>query len=93
MFKPKIKGLYSQEKQHFPNSMKPKNICTVEFPVDEFRRVIALPKAIINTEVKADYTNEILTLTLPKTPEAVNRVIKVNLMETHQPEQLEMAEV
>ncbi|WP_156803807.1 Hsp20/alpha crystallin family protein [Lyngbya sp. PCC 8106] len=42
--------------------MKPKNICTVEFPVDEFRRVIALPKAIINTEVKADYTNEILTL-------------------------------
>ena len=64
-----------------------------EFPVGEFRRVIALPEAIINTEVKADYTNGILTLTLPKVPEVVNRVVKVNLMETHQPEELEASDV
>lgn len=64
-----------------------------EFPVGEFRRVLPLSEAIINTEVKADYTNGILTLTLPKAPEVVNRVVKVNLTETHQPEQPETADV
>ncbi|WP_413167316.1 Hsp20/alpha crystallin family protein [Capilliphycus salinus ALCB114379] len=64
-----------------------------EFPVGEFRRVVVLPEAIINTEVKADYTNGILTLTLPKAPEVVNRVVKVNLTATSQPEALETADV
>ena len=63
-----------------------------EFPVGEFRRVVVLPEAIINTEVKADYTNGILTLTLPKAPEVVNRVVKVNLTATSQPEALETAD-
>ena len=58
-----------------------------EFPVGEFRRVVALPEAIINTEVKADYTSGILTLTLPKAPEVVNRVVKVNFTENNPPEE------
>ncbi len=53
-----------------------------EFPVGEFRRLVTLPEAVINTEVKADYLNGILVITLPKAPEVINRVVKVNLMET-----------
>ncbi|ERT07428.1 hsp20/alpha crystallin family protein [Lyngbya aestuarii BL J] len=87
------KGIVFSGKTTRPQLNEAEKYLYSEFPVGEFRRVVALPEAIINTEVKADYTNGILTLTLPKAPEAVNRVVKVNLMETHQPEQLETAEV
>lgn len=53
-----------------------------EFPVGEFRRLVTLPEAVINTEVKADYLNGLLVITLPKAPEVINRVVKVNLIET-----------
>ena len=57
-----------------------------EFPVGEFRRVINLPEVIAHTEVKADYAEGVLTLTMPKAPETVNRVVKVSLNATEQPE-------
>ncbi|VXD22937.1 16.6 kDa small heat shock protein molecular chaperone [Planktothrix serta PCC 8927] len=50
-----------------------------EFPVGQFRRVVSLPEAIVQTEVKAEYTDGILTVTLPKAPEVIHRVVKVNL--------------
>ncbi len=60
-----------------------------EFPNGKFRRVISLPLPIANDEVKADYAEGILTLTLPKAPEAINRVVKVSLNGTEAAAQIE----
>lgn len=57
-----------------------------EFPVGEFRRVINLPEVIAHTEVKADYVDGVLTVTMPKAPETVNRVVKVSLNSAEQPQ-------
>ncbi len=57
-----------------------------EFPSGEFRRVVNLPEAIAHTEVKADYADGVLTLTMPKAPETVNRVVKVSLTNVEQPQ-------
>ncbi len=57
-----------------------------EFPRGaEFRRVVSLPFAVANTAVKANYEEGILTLTLPKAPEVINKVVKVSVLDTHQP--------
>jgi len=50
-----------------------------EFRYGKFQRVIPLPVAVQNDQVKADFTNGILTLTLPKVEAAKNRVVKLNL--------------
>jgi len=52
-----------------------------EFHYGTFQRVIALPVRINNAEVKAEYTNGILYLTLPKAEAEKNKVVKVNLLE------------
>jgi HSP20 family protein len=57
-----------------------------EFPSGEFRRVVNLPEVIAHTEVKADYVDGVLTLTMPKAPETVNRVVKVSLTNVEQPQ-------
>lgn len=53
-----------------------------EFRYGKFQRVLQLPYPIQNDQVKADFTNGILTLTLPKVVEARNKVVKINLGET-----------
>lgn len=50
-----------------------------EFRYGSFRRVIPLPVAIQNDQVKADFANGILTLTLPKVVSNRPKVVKVNL--------------
>ena len=50
-----------------------------EFRYGSFRRVIPLPVAIQNDHVKADFTDGILTLTLPKLVNDRPKVVKVNL--------------
>lgn len=52
-----------------------------EFRYGSFQRVISLPVKIENTEVKADYQNGILSLTLPKADSEKNKVVKVNIAE------------
>jgi HSP20 family protein len=52
-----------------------------EFRYGSFQRVIPLPARIQNTEVKAEYKNGILHLTLPKAEAEKNKVVKVNLSE------------
>ncbi len=52
-----------------------------EFRYGSFKRVISLPVRIENTEVKADYKDGILHLTLPKAEAEKNKVVKVNLLE------------
>jgi HSP20 family protein len=51
-----------------------------EFRYGKFSRVIPLPVRIQNTNVTADYKDGILNLTLPKSEEEKNRVVKVNLL-------------
>lgn len=48
-----------------------------EISYGKFRRVFALPVAIANDQVTADYSNGILTLTLPKANEV--KAFKVNV--------------
>jgi HSP20 family protein len=50
-----------------------------EFHYGKFERVIPLPAKIQNTNVKAEYKDGILNLTLPKKEEEKNKVVKVNL--------------
>lgn len=50
-----------------------------EFRYGKFRRVIPLPMRVKNTEVKAEYKDGILNLTLPKAEEEKNKVVKVNI--------------
>jgi HSP20 family protein len=50
-----------------------------EFRYGKFRRVIALPTRIENTNVKAEYKNGIFNLTLPKAEAEKQKVVKVNL--------------
>lgn len=52
-----------------------------EFRYGSFQRVIPLPVRIQNTEVKAEYRNGILHLTLPKAEAEKNKVVKVSLLE------------
>ena len=56
-----------------------------EFHYGKFKRTISLPVPVQNDKVEAEYKNGILTLTLPKVEEVVNRVVKVNLGEENQP--------
>ena len=50
-----------------------------EFRYGKFQRVIALPVAVQNDQVQAEFKDGILTLTLPKVTEARRKVVKVNL--------------
>jgi HSP20 family protein len=65
-----LSGEYRQEKKDKTHS---------EFYYGKFERTIGLPVPVQNSKVKADFTDGVLTLTLPKLEEAVNRVVKVNL--------------
>lgn len=50
-----------------------------EFRYGKFQRVIPLPGRVQNNQVKAEYKDGILKLTLPKAEEEKNHVVKVNL--------------
>jgi len=54
-------------------------VTRTEFRYGQFRRTIPLPVRIENTNVKAEYKDGILNLTLPKAEEEKHKVIKVNL--------------
>jgi HSP20 family protein len=50
-----------------------------EFRYGKFQRVIPLPTRIQNNNVQAEYKDGILHLTLPKTEEEKNKVVKVTI--------------
>ena len=56
-----------------------KGMTRSEFSYGSFSRVIPLPSRIEHTNVKAEYKDGILNLTLPKAEEEKNKVVKVNL--------------
>lgn len=49
------------------------------FHYGKFQRVIPLSAQIQNTHVTAEYKDGILNLTLPKTQQEKNKVVKVNI--------------
>lgn len=56
-----------------------KGVIRSEFRYGKFQRVIPLPAHIQNTNVTADLKDGVLNLTLPKTTEEKNKVVKVEL--------------
>ncbi|MEO1592064.1 MAG: Hsp20/alpha crystallin family protein [Cyanobacteria bacterium J06632_22] len=50
-----------------------------EFYYGSFRRIIPLSTRVQNTDAKADYTDGILHVTLPKAAEERNKVVKVDI--------------
>ena len=60
-----------------------------EFPVGKFRRTLSLPLPVMNNEAQAEYQDGVLALTLPKAPEAVHRVVKLNVFGDSEPQQIE----
>jgi len=56
-----------------------KGVTRSEFHYGKFQRVIPLSARIQNTNVTADYKDGILNLTLPKTEQEKNKVVKLNL--------------
>ena len=58
------------------------NYVRSEFRYGKFRRTIALPVAVQNDRVSAEFKDGILTLTLPKVVDARRKVVKVNLTDT-----------
>jgi HSP20 family protein len=59
-----------------------KGMTKSEFRYGKFQRVIPLSVEIDNTNVTAEYKDGILHLTLPKTQQEQNKVVKVNLEPT-----------
>lgn len=70
---------------HYDRKAEEKDIFRSQFRYGKFQRVISLPVAVQNENVKADLTNGILTLALPKLDAAKNRVVKLNLVEPTEP--------
>ncbi|NES20580.1 MAG: Hsp20/alpha crystallin family protein [Symploca sp. SIO3E6] len=56
-----------------------KGVTRSEFHYGKFQRLIPLPAPIQNTKVTAEYKDGVLHLTLPKTEEEKNKVVKVNI--------------
>jgi HSP20 family protein len=56
-----------------------KGMTRTEFRYGKFQRTIPLPARVQNNKVQAEYKDGILKLTLPKSEEEKNKVVKVNL--------------
>lgn len=69
-----ISGESRQQSQQEDNGM-----VRSEFRYGKFHRVVRLPAAVQNDQVQAEYKDGILHLTLPKTVEVRNQVVKINL--------------
>jgi HSP20 family protein len=69
-----ITGERQQEKR-----TEEKGFFRSEFQYGRFERSMHLPASVKNTEVKSEFKNGVLTLTLPKSEEARRKVVKVEL--------------
>ncbi len=69
-----IAGEYKQEKEE-----QDQGFLRTEFRYGQFQRIVPLPVPVKNDQVKAEFKNGILTLTLPKVEAAKRNVVKVDL--------------
>lgn len=65
--------------RRYENEHQDRGYVRSEFHYGKFERTIELPIDIENDRIEADYTNGVLTLTLPKEDADRNRAVKVNL--------------
>ena len=63
----------------YENKNEERGFFRSELRYGKFQRVISLPVPVQNDQVKAEFKNGILTLTLPKVTEARRTVVKVNV--------------
>lgn len=75
-----IAGEYKSETKSEEN-----HIVRSEFRYGSFRRVVPLPVEVQNDQVKAEFVDGVLTLTLPKVQATRPNVVKVNLTGTAAP--------
>jgi HSP20 family protein len=71
-----ISGERQQEKR-----TEEKGFFRSEFQYGRFERSMQLPVSVKNTEVKSEFKDGVLTLTLPKSEEARRKVVKIELTE------------
>lgn len=83
------KAITISGKTYKTESTEDQKILYSEFAFGQFGRLIPLPQPIAHSEVTAEYLEGILTVTLPKAPEALNRVVKVSLTEKTETQQSE----
>ena len=72
-------AVYISGERKTENKTEEKGTTRSEFYYGKFQRVIPLPARIQNSNVTAEYKDGILNLTLPKTEQEKNKVVKVNL--------------
>lgn len=73
------KAISIQGERKLETKSEENGVTRTEFRYGKFQRVIPLPARIQNTNVKADYKDGILNLTLPKLEDEKNKVVKVNV--------------
>ncbi|HIK05905.1 MAG TPA: Hsp20/alpha crystallin family protein [Trichormus sp. M33_DOE_039] len=73
------KAVYISGERKSQTKTEEKGKIKSEFHYGKFQRVIPLPARIQNTNVKAEYKDGILNLTLPKAEEEKHKVVKINL--------------
>jgi len=73
----------------FETKTEEKGVTRSEFRYGSFQRVIPLPTRVQNDQVQAEYKNGVLHLTLPKAEVEKSKVVKINLSEQPQQEQLQ----
>jgi HSP20 family protein len=66
--------------RRFEKRSEDRGVTRSEFRYGRFQRVIPLPSRIKHDQVKAEYKNGILTLTLPKADSEKAQVIKVSVV-------------
>ncbi|MEN9203832.1 MAG: Hsp20/alpha crystallin family protein [Thermostichus sp. DG_1_6_bins_120] len=66
--------------RRFEKRTEDKGVTRSEFRYGRFQRVIPLPNRIQHDQVKAEYKNGILTLTLPKAESERAQLVKVNVV-------------
>lgn len=72
-------AVYISGERKTENKTEENRLTRSEFHYGKFQRLISLPARIQNTNVTAEYKDGILNLTLPKTEQEKNKVVKVNL--------------
>ncbi|MEH2436740.1 MAG: Hsp20/alpha crystallin family protein [Nostoc sp.] len=76
------KAVYVSGERKSETKIEEEGVTRSEFHYGKFQRVIPLSARIQNTNVTADYKDGILNLTLPKTEQEKNKVVKLNLEKT-----------
>ena len=68
--------------RRYDRKAQDKGLFRTEFRYGKFHRVIPLPVAVVNDQVKAEFKDGILILTLPKVAQR-RQAVKINLVDTN----------